>query len=748
MSNQFLSTAIESAEGVIAFSLDRDYCYTSYTSSHFETMKKIWGIEISLGSNLLELLNRLNPDDTLKAKTNFDKALAGENLTVVEEYGDKKYVRSFWENRYSPIFNEKKDIVGVVIFVLDVSNLSFLHLKVKDANDRLGLALKAAKVGIWEWNMLTNEIFWSDEILTLFNLDESFRNLTFDEYLKYVHPDDVSVLLLDIDNAIKNKDNYLTEHRVIPPDGKQRWILGAGKVIVEDGKPTKLIGTVADISNQKKSEIDAKESYSLLQAAMESTANGLLVVDMAGQISIYNNRFLEIFGFNENETRNQPDEVLLSKAITKISDPEKFLAKVNELYATPEAESNDFIKLINGTILHRYSKPQKLSGKVVGRVWSFRDITEQKKTEQSLFKSELLYRTLTDNMSDFINLTDTTGKIIYLSPSTKLIMGDTYPNLIGTSVFDFVHPEDKQRVFEKFKTLLIERKSVNAEVRYKKENGDYIWLETNGNPIFNEIGWIETIVLTSRDITERKQNERKIIDQNTKLSAIADALKNKNDQLEEFTQIVSHNLRSPVSNILSLLDFYEQSTDEGEKKKFIKMLRESGSKMLTSLHELNEVLKIKQDKDIPRMELVFEHILEGVKKQLSSQIAEAKAVISTDFGSAPTVSYPNIYLESVLMNLLSNALKYKHPDRNSEINLTSTVENDTVILRVVDNGLGIDLKRYGHHIFKLRKTFHKHPESRGIGLFMIKNQIEALGGEITISSEENIGTVFTVKLGK
>jgi signal transduction histidine kinase len=120
-------------------------------------------------------------------------------------------------------------------------------------------------------------------------------------------------------------------------------------------------------------------------------------------------------------------------------------------------------------------------------------------------------------------------------------------------------------------------------------------------------------------------------------------------------------------------------------------------------------------------------------------------VVTTDFERVPKVSYPNIYLESVLINLLSNALKYRHPDRTPEIRLKSTVENERVILTVTDNGLGIDLKRYGHHIFKLRKTFHKHPESRGIGLFMIKSQIEALGGEITISSEQNIGTTFIVK---
>ena len=106
--------------------------------------------------------------------------------------------------------------------------------------------------------------------------------------------------------------------------------------------------------------------------------------------------------------------------------------------------------------------------------------------------------------------------------------------------------------------------------------------------------------------------------------------------------------------------------------------------------------------------------------------------------------YPNIYLESILLNLLSNALKYTHPDRKPVIRLSTEKRQDQILLSVADNGAGINLKRYGEHIFKLRKTFHKHPESRGIGLFMIRNQIEAMGGDITLTSREGEGTTFFI----
>lgn len=250
MPSPFLSTAIENSTGVIAFSLDRQYRYTSFTNSHYQTMKKIWNVEIALGASLLDLLEKLNKDDYLKAKANFDKALAGEHFTKIEDYGDGNQ-RSFWEDRYDPILDEHKNIIGLVVIVIDVTS----HMDLVDRNaistQRLNLALNAGNIGIWEWNMITNEIFWSDEILRMYGLDQGFRTLTFEDYLKYVHPEDIDVLKRDIDNCLRINGQYKTEHRVIPPDGIMRWISGTGKVFLKNGVPTKMIGTVIDITQQK-----------------------------------------------------------------------------------------------------------------------------------------------------------------------------------------------------------------------------------------------------------------------------------------------------------------------------------------------------------------------------------------------------------------------------------------------------------------------------------------------------------------
>src|SRR5690606_20353151 len=168
--------------------------------------------------------------------------------------------------------------------------------------------------------------------------------------------------------------------------------------------------------------------------------------------------------------------------------------------------------------------------------------------------------------------------------------------------------------------------------------------------------------------------------QNAKLHAITEDLQLKNDQLQEFAQIVSHNLRSPVGNILALISLLGSIETDEERKEVMTLLEEAGATTLTTLNELNDVLQIKQNKNIEKQDLRFDKVYEHVRRMLSAKIAEVSAVIHTDFAEAPTIEYPNIYMESILLNLLSNALKYAHPERRPEITLRSFIKNEDIYL--------------------------------------------------------------------
>lgn len=250
------------------------------------------------------------------------------------------------------------------------------------------------------------------------------------------------------------------------------------------------------------------------------------------------------------------------------------------------------------------------------------------------------------------------------------------------------------------------------------------------------------------DITDRKITENNLQDTKDKLEVLADKLTSQNKQLLSFAHIISHNLRSPVSNLNLLMHFYKESESQEDKDDLWGNFETVITHLNTTLDELLETLKIQEDTGKEREELNFEKTFNAVKDILIGQIMESKAIITADFSKAPNVFYPKIYLESILMNLISNSIKYKSPKRIPEIKLASEIINGETVFTIEDNGLGIDLQRHSKNLFGLRKTFHRHSEAKGLGLFITKIQIDAMGGEIIANSEVDKGTKFTIIFNK
>ncbi len=371
---------------------------------------------------------------------------------------------------------------------------------------------------------------------------------------------------------------------------------------------------------------------------------------------------------------------------------------------------------------------------IIATAW---DITERKKFEEELKESEQRFRTLQQASFGGIGLHDG-GVILDCNQGLSDLTGYSREELLGMDGLQLIAPEWREIVLNNINQGYEQLYDVEGI----RKDGSRYFLEVKGKMI--PYNGKQIRVTEFRDISQRKLTEGKIKEQNLRLKNLSEDLKNKNDQLEEFTQIVSHNLRSPAGNIVTLLNLYEKAKNDDERAEYFSLMKETGNTILTSLQELNEVLKIQQNKDIKSEHIRFEDALGNVKKMLTGKIMEINAEISHDFSDAPTVYFPYIYLESVMLNLLSNALKYNDPQKKPLVTIRSKNTAVSVILELTDNGLGIDLEKYGHQIFKMRKTFHKHPEARGIGLFLVKNQMEAMGGTISVTSKDKEGTTFTV----
>jgi PAS domain S-box-containing protein len=247
---------------------------------------------------------------------------------------------------------------------------------------------------------------------------------------------------------------------------------------------------------------------------------------------------------------------------------------------------------------------------------------------------------------------------------------------------------------------------------------------------------------------ELRSRAELILKQKLQLEEFNLHLKNKNRQLSSFAHIASHNLRAPVSNLLALKDFYKESTDLEDKSTLFSKVEIVIENLNETLNDLIDSVKIQYNKDIRHDPIIFDTIFDKTRVILDTQIVSSKAIVTANFSEAPNIKYPKIYMESIMLNLLSNSIRYRSPDRVTKVHFRTAVDNNKTLLIVTDNGLGIDLKKNGHKLFGLNNTFHRHPESKGVGLFMIKTQIEAVGGSILVESDVDRGTTFKIILKK
>jgi K+-sensing histidine kinase KdpD len=197
------------------------------------------------------------------------------------------------------------------------------------------------------------------------------------------------------------------------------------------------------------------------------------------------------------------------------------------------------------------------------------------------------------------------------------------------------------------------------------------------------------------------------------------------------------------------MDIYNRTKEKEKKESLISKIFDVAVQLSTTVQDLSEILNINQNKEVERENLFFETALQNQIIYNTSEIMKLNAEIEYDFSDCPTINYPKVYLESILLNLLTNSLKYSSPDRTPQISFRTYKDDKGIItFTCKDNGLGIDLNKYGKKIFSLHKTFHNKPDARGVGLFITKQQVKSLGGDISVQSIPNEGTTFTIKFNQ
>jgi len=380
------------------------------------------------------------------------------------------------------------------------------------------------------------------------------------------------------------------------------------------------------------------------------------------------------------------------------------------------------------------------NGKSVRMIGAIQDITKQKEEEQRL---KLLETVITHTKDSVIitkaDLND--GKIpsiVYVNPAFSVTSGYSSDEIIGKSPEVFINTNTDLEEHQKLINAIKNKEECQIETLSYKKNKEAYWVNFNMLPVYDSEGELSHWVSIQRDITEDKKQE-------VEKEQLIKELTQNNKDLQQFSYITSHNLRAPLSNLTGLLNLIEDIPIENQElKEIIDGFNKSTHLLNDTINDLVKVIIIKDNPSIEKESLMLKDIFEDVFSQLDFLIGLHKPIILFNFEEVSFLNTNKSYLESILLNLLTNSIKYKSETRKLKITIAAHELGESVVLIFKDNGIGIDLERNKDKIFGLYQRFHDYPDSKGLGLYLVKSQVETMGGTISIESKVNVGTTFTL----
>lgn len=361
------------------------------------------------------------------------------------------------------------------------------------------------------------------------------------------------------------------------------------------------------------------------------------------------------------------------------------------------------------------------------------------KTAKVFRNSHLFYRETAEMTSTGSWFVDFVKQKSYWDSGTRKIL--EYPDDYVPSL-KYGHTYYADDCVDKATSLFIkcatQGKPFDAEMVMLTASKKRIWVRAMGKPVYNKEQEIVGIRGVFQNIDDLKQKQ-------VELETTSDIITSQNSKLYNFAHIVSHNLRSHTSNLQLITQLIETSESIDEKLELIDNVKVVSDSLAQTIDHLNEIVTVQTGINQTKEELKFDDVLNLTKDAIKQSIQISEAKIISDFKDAESIYYIAAYLQSIMLNLITNAIKYNHTNHKPIIKLKTYLnEYKKIVLEVSDNGIGIDLDQFGNKIFGMYKTFHKNSDGVGIGLFLVKNQVEALGGKISVSSVVDKGTTFKI----
>jgi len=488
------------------------------------------------------------------------------------------------------------------------------------------------------------------------------------------------------------------------------------------------------VSEQKEVQENIKHTLSLLTATLESTADGILVVDLNGKVVRYNHKFLHLWRIPDGAAESKDDNKLLAHVLDQLIDPEGFLNEVRRLYASIEEESLDLLKFKDGRVFERFSKPQRIGDKIIGRVWSFHDITERINAEVDLVESKHRLDIILNSILTGVAIIDAkTHKIVDVNPLVAELIGLPEGEIVGKVCHKFICPaevgkcpiSDLGQTVDQAERVLV--KGNGREIPILKTVTPASW---QGRSYF-----IESFI----DITALKEAKKR-------QDVLLERVEKTNRELEDFAYIISHDLKAPLRGISTLASWI--STDYADK--FDQEGKEQIDLLITRVGRMHDLIEgVLQYSRIGRLNEGQVYInLNDLVPEIIDMVCPPDNIKVIIENVLPVIKFERTRIIQVFQNLISNAVKYIDKPEGW-VKIDSVEEENQWVFSVSDNGPGIK-EKYFDKIFQIFQSVSQQEgfESTGIGLTVTKKIVELYGGKIWVESNPEHGSTFFFSLPK
>jgi PAS domain S-box-containing protein len=698
------------------------------------------GVCILEGENKDFFLNRnwstLWEDATKPVINNaINQALQGTSGHFEAKAATVKGTQKWWDVIVTPIFDTQGNVVNVLATSRDITEQVTANKKIEESELRFRQLADQAPMWVWMADEHVNVIYANHQLLDFVGI-QVVSQFTGHVWEQIVHRDYIQLVYKAFGEASISKEAFSFEFQVKNAKTKLfEWFYIKAVPRFESGNFAGFIGTALNIQEQRATLSLLEYRTALLEAFNESSNDGILLVDTKGAIISYNRCFVEIWDMPEHIVEAKDDKAALEFAMTQLESPEKFMDTIKMLYCHPDQKCKDELHFKNGKIIERHGFPViAQDGSFYAWSWTFRDITDLKKTTSALKESEETFRQLSELMPEKVSRTDGEGNAIYFNQNWMDYTGLSFEEIRNWGWEKVVHPDELEALRIQWGKSLATGQNFEMEFRLLSRNGEYRWHLCRSNPLRDETGKINNWLGAVTEIQKIKEEEQR-----------------KGD----FIKMVSHELKTPVTSIkgyvqllLSMLySDLEVNMSSIPFKPTLERVDKQISRLTRLITEMLDLSRLEESKLELKKE-TFDLNTLVIETIQDLQHTSSSHTIRLIQNFEATISGDRDRIQQVLINFINNAIKYSPNKKLVDVSITDA-ENNQVVIGVKDFGIGInkiDQKKVFERFYRVSGKKETTFSGFGIGLYIAKEIIERHQGTISVESKIGQGSTFSFSL--